>query len=260
MHFCRGLFRSPVHGTALLGTKRLARLRVFRVLTVVFLAGLMLNGAPARGDSITRSVTIGWDAPPGVGVVGYSLQYGTRSRVYSHLIDAGNRTSAELPNLVDGTTYFITVTAYTVDGKESGPSEEFVHTPNPAMFLNISARATVGKGDGAVIAGFIVGGSSRKTVVARALGPSLAQAGIDKALADPTLELHGPEGVLLDNDNWREGNPAAVEAIQLAPPDDREAAIVATLTPGTYTVVMRSKTARRGIGLIEVYDGGIPAP
>jgi len=42
-------------------------------------------------------------------------------------------------------------------------------------------------------------------VVVRALGPSLQQAGVTDALADPVLELHSGDGSLLaTNDNWKD--------------------------------------------------------
>jgi hypothetical protein len=123
-------------------------------------------------------------------------------------------------------------------------------------FLNISTRMQVGTGDNALIGGFIVTGTASKRVILRAIGPSLTQSGVPNALADPTLELRdNAGGLLLSNDNWMES--AQVQEIidsGIPPSDDHEAAIVATLAPGSYTAVMRGVNNSTGIGVVEVYD------
>jgi hypothetical protein len=47
-----------------------------------------------------------------------------------------------------------------------------------------------------------------------------------------------------------------IEATGLQPTNDAEAALIATLAAGTYTVIERGKQATTGIGLIEIYDLG----
>jgi hypothetical protein len=112
-------------------------------------------------------------------------------------------------------------------------------------------------GDNVMIGGFIVTGNAPKKLIVRAIGPSLEQAGISGSLSDPVLELRGQGGALLSsNDNWKENAPAADEIRQsgVAPQNDRESAIVATLSPGSYTAVLSGKDGAVGTGLIEVYD------
>jgi hypothetical protein len=108
-----------------------------------------------------------------------------------------------------------------------------------------------------MIGGFIITGNAPKKLVVRAIGPSLAQAGISDSLADPVLELRSQSGALLSsNDNWKENSPNA-EQIRLsgvAPQNDRESAILATLAPGSYTAVVSGKNGAVGTGLIEAYD------
>jgi hypothetical protein len=124
-------------------------------------------------------------------------------------------------------------------------------------FLNISTRVLVGSGDNVAIAGFIVTGSDPKRVIIRAMGPSLRGAGISNALQDPTLELHSSSGSLIaSNDNWKDTQQAEIQASGLAPADDRESAIVRTLSPGAYTAILRGKSGASGIALIEGYDLG----
>ena len=50
---------------------------------------------------------------------------------------------------------------------------------------NVSTRVSVYKDDNVMIGGFIVSGETDKTVVLRAIGPSLVKAGVKGALADP---------------------------------------------------------------------------
>ncbi len=122
--------------------------------------------------------------------------------------------------------------------------------------LNLSTRGLVGPNDDALIAGFIVTGTDPKTVVLRALGPSLSKAGLAGTLADPVLTLYDSAGaVIASNDNWETGvNVDLIRADGLAPSDPAEAALRATLQPGAYTAVVTGKDATPGIGLVETYD------
>jgi hypothetical protein len=61
---------------------------------------------------------------------------------------------------------------------------------------NIATRNRVETGDNALIAGFIVTGNQSKRVIICAIGPSLNAIGLQDVLANPTLELHGPDGSL----------------------------------------------------------------
>jgi hypothetical protein len=125
------------------------------------------------------------------------------------------------------------------------------------LLENISARTNVQTGDKVTIGGFIVSDalSTSKTFLIRGIGPSLSQYGVTGVLQDPTLDLHGGDGVTVaTNNNWTDSQEAQIQSTGLAPMDDREAAIYATLTPGSYTAVMRGINNTTGIGLLEVYD------
>ena len=131
-------------------------------------------------------------------------------------------------------------------------------TPSPTAttkLLNISTRLRVLTGDNALIGGFIVTGNAPKRVIVRAIGPSLTNFGIPGALADPTLELHGPGAfVTITNNNWRDTQETEIEATGLAPSNNLESAIVAMLPPGAYTAVVRGNNGGTGVGLVEAYD------
>jgi hypothetical protein len=111
-------------------------------------------------------------------------------------------------------------------------------------------------GDNVGIGGFIITGSTPKHVLLRAIGPSLAQF-VPNALADPVLELHGPDGfATVTNDNWRDDpvQEALILASGIQPADNLESAIDATLNPGNYTAVVSGKDNSSGVALVEVYD------
>ncbi len=119
---------------------------------------------------------------------------------------------------------------------------------------NISTRISVGTDDNVLIGGFIVTGEGDKNVIVRAIGPSLGEAGVAGALADPVLELHDGSGAIIaTNDNWKATQQSAIEATTVAPTNDKESAIVKRLTPGNYTAVVRGKNRGTGVGLVEAY-------
>jgi hypothetical protein len=110
-----------------------------------------------------------------------------------------------------------------------------------------------------LIAGFIITGNATKKVIVRGIGPSLT--GVGPLLADPVLELRGPNGsLIISNDNWKETQQAEIQNSTLAPANDLEAAIVATLPPANYTAVLRARNGATGIGLVEMYDLDAASP
>jgi Fibronectin type III domain len=207
------------------------------------------------GEPVMHTVTLSWDPSPTAGVA-YRLHYGQQSGNYNNVIDVGNQTRTDVANLIDGTTYYFTVTAYDASGEESLPSEEFHYTPNPAVLLNISTRAMVQTGDKVLIAGFTVGGTGAKKMVIRALGPTLTGSGVTGVLSDTVLSIYAGKQLIATNDSWRSGNASALQALKLAPAHDAESAVVLTLTPGIYSAVVQGKNNKTGVALVEVYDIG----
>jgi N-acetylneuraminic acid mutarotase len=132
-----------------------------------------------------------------------------------------------------------------------------------AQLGNISTRGLVQTGDNVMIGGFILKGDMSATVIVRAIGPELTQYGVPNALADPTLELHNGAGAkIASNDNWQttviggiitSNQVSAIQSSGKAPGDPRESAIIATLPPGNYTVIVRGKNNTTGIALVEGY-------
>lgn len=123
------------------------------------------------------------------------------------------------------------------------------------QLANISTRGNVGAGDQVLIGGFIVRGDAPERIVVRAIGPDLAAAGVAAPLADPVLELHNQNGDLIgSNDDWRSRQEQEIIATGLAPKDERDSAIAATVVPSAYTAIVRGKESATRVGLVEVYE------
>jgi arylsulfate sulfotransferase len=122
--------------------------------------------------------------------------------------------------------------------------------------LNLSTRGLVSVGDNVLIGGFIITGTNPKSVVLRALGPSLSGFEVSNVLADPVLSVYNSSHTLVaSNDNWQsDPNHFIVEANGLAPANLLESATVQTLAPGAYTVIVAGHDTTAGIGLVELYD------
>ena len=136
---------------------------------------------------------------------------------------------------------------------------QFLPGPPRAQPLNISTRLRVLTGDNVLIGGFIITGVEDKRVIIRAIGPSLAAAGVPGPFPDPELELHGPGGLIASNANWKDSQQAEIEGTTIPPSNDVESAIVRTLAPGSYTAIVRGMSAANGVGLVEVYDLALAA-
>ena len=126
----------------------------------------------------------------------------------------------------------------------------------PAQALNLSSRLNVGTDDNVLIDGLIVTGNGPKKVLVRGLGPSLTVDGMPLAntLANPRLELYQGNTLIQSNDDWKDTQQTAIEATGTAPTNDLESALIATLDPGEYTVILRGENGGTGIGLVEAYD------
>jgi hypothetical protein len=117
--------------------------------------------------------------------------------------------------------------------------------------LNLSTRGVVSIGDNVLIGGFVVTGTEPKTIVLRALGPSLSGFGLSH-----TLRVYNSSRTLIaTNDNWQsDPHNADIQKNGLAPPNLLESATLQTLAPGAYTVIVTGKDPTPGTGLVELYD------
>jgi Gluconolactonase len=127
----------------------------------------------------------------------------------------------------------------------------------PHALFNISTRGFVGTGDAVLIGGFIVTGNGmvNSKVLIRAAGPSLTSQGVAGALQDPVLRIFNSSGaVILSNDNWKETQQAAIQATGLAPTDDRESAILASLPSGAFTAIITGAGNSTGIARVDIFN------
>ena len=125
--------------------------------------------------------------------------------------------------------------------------------------INVSARAQVGTGSDILIAGFAIGGTTARTVLIRAIGPGLAPFSVGATLPDPRLQLFTGATIIRENDDWN-GDPQltnignAVGAFPIADPRGRDAMLLVTLAPGSYTAQVSGNNSGTGVALVELYE------
>ena len=133
------------------------------------------------------------------------------------------------------------------------------YTPTSPRLVNISTRVQVGSGSGILIAGFVIGGSSARTMLIRASGPALAAFGVPGTLPDPKLSLYSGTTLLDGNNGWGgsaeiSNTAAAVGAFGWSSATSNDSAILVTLPPGAYTAQIAGASGDTGVALIEVYE------
>lgn len=133
-------------------------------------------------------------------------------------------------------------------------------TASPQL-VNLSTLGYVGTGDNVLTAGFIINGNTSKRLLIRAVGPGLAPFGVGDLLADPQIGVvpPGSSEPIATNDDWPDNATlraafAAAGAFPL-PSGSRDSALIATLAPGAYTVIVSGVNATlTGQALVEIYD------
>ncbi len=224
----------------------------------------------------STEITLTWlRAAAGATATGYKVERATNSGFTAGLVAtplATLSTSYVDATAAANTTYFYRVSATNAGGASTPSGTVQVQTPaannaGAASFANISARAMCSTGNNVTIGGFVVGGSSPKRVLVRAVGPSLTGQGIavGEVLADPTIEVHDAihgNSIIGTNDNLSDNANAAeivttsstVGATALLGSDTKSSALLVNLDPGVYSFVVKGKNESSGIVLIEVYD------
>jgi hypothetical protein len=149
-----------------------------------------------------------------------------------------------------------------------------------AKLANVASRTQVGTGANRTIGGFVISGTSPKTVLIRGRGPSMSGAPFNLmgTLMNPALKLFSGAMAIAQNDDWQTtdalcvspasscGNAAQITATgkdpcipnpgqTMAPPNcSKESAILVTLPPGAYSAILSGVNSTTGIGLIEVFE------
>lgn len=142
---------------------------------------------------------------------------------------------------------------------ESAPRIE-VQLLRPRL-IGLATRAVVGKDDETFIAGFITSGSKPKPVIVRALGPILPEWNVSNPVPDLEMRIVPLGGVSLgSNYGWSSSPDAArirqtVTDLKLYPfPEGSLDSTMLVETSGAFTVPTNSRTGKRGVGMIEVYE------
>jgi probable HAF family extracellular repeat protein len=134
--------------------------------------------------------------------------------------------------------------------------------PQPGRIVNLSARANVGTGGNALIAGFVINGSGTKSVLLRGIGPTLGLAPFNVAgsLATPQLTLvnSATMATVATATAWGGGAAlstafAEVAAFPLAA-GSADSAMLQPLPVGSYTSTVSGVNSTTGIALAEIYD------
>ena len=131
-------------------------------------------------------------------------------------------------------------------------------TATTPRLINVSARTRVGTGGDILIAGFVITGETSKTVLIRAIGPTLGIFGVPGTLADPKLEVFQGATLVNTNDNWG-GDGTLVVAFNSVGAfpiggQSRDAALLVTLPPGNYSAQVSGAGGTTGVALVEVYE------
>lgn len=135
------------------------------------------------------------------------------------------------------------------------PGAASVTTPR---LVNVSARTRAGTEGDILIAGFVIGGSGPRTVIVRAIGPTLAAFGVAETLVDPQLQLFQGSTLIGANNDWGGSSAlsaafAQVGAFEL-PAVSKDAALLVTLQPGAYSAQVSGIGNTVGVALVEVYE------
>jgi hypothetical protein len=147
-----------------------------------------------------------------------------------------------------------------------------------SRLVNMSTRVRVGTQDDVMIGGFIIEGTESKTLLLRARGPSLADFGVSGVLPDPVLQLYSGQTVIARNDDWQAvdrlcstgGSPCGpisqIQSIGLDPCGayqsggaaptgcSHESAMLVTLNPGPYTMIVSGSGGSAGVALLELFE------
>lgn len=142
--------------------------------------------------------------------------------------------------------------------QQSLPAYLLVATPNSGRIVNESVNTTISPGTSLTV-GFAVEGGS-KTMLIRGMGPSLAQPPFNMPSVQNNLSMSlfqaGNATPLETNVAWGENAAilAAAESVgafEFKTPND--AAILRTMSVGSYTAVLSATGANSGVAIMEAY-------
>jgi sulfur relay (sulfurtransferase) complex TusBCD TusD component (DsrE family) len=229
------------------------------------LADPQLQVYNSAGAPITGAFNDNWNASDAASM----------ASVGAFALPVGSKDAALVTSLAPG-VYTTQVSG--VGGATGVALIEFYDLDNPSPFstqkvMNVSTRGQVGTGQSSLIAGFVINGAAPKKVLIRAVGgqtlATLANLPVGNVLADPFITLqrqvNGAAVFVRENDNWEMGNDASlvvqagsrVGAFPLVS-GSKDAVLLITLPPGTYTAQVTGVGSTTGVALVEVYEVPVP--
>jgi hypothetical protein len=133
-----------------------------------------------------------------------------------------------------------------------------------ARLIALSTRGFIGVGDAVMIPGLVISPGAPKTLLVRAVGPTLGlpPSNVPGVLADPKITIYSGGTAILQNDDWSaspDADTTALAATQTGasplPAGSKDAAFVVTLPAGNYTVqATAANGTSTGIALVEIYE------
>jgi hypothetical protein len=206
----------------------------------------------AAADGREIASNNGWEnGPDAVEIPQISLSMGLTP------FAAGARDSALIATLPAG-GYSIQVAS--ASGQTGVGLAEIYELDENGKTVALSTRGLIREGEGILIGGLVVRGSSSKRLLIRGVGPSLASLGVGGVLPDPVLTIYQGSTAIGSNDDWvNSSNAAQLPAAASAAgtfqfTSTKDSAFVITLDPGVYTVQLSGKAGTQGVGLLEIYE------
>jgi uncharacterized delta-60 repeat protein len=136
-------------------------------------------------------------------------------------------------------------------------------TGSGSRLTNVSTRGAAGTGSAALLSGFVIAGDTSERVLLRGVGPGLTAFGVTNAASDPAIALYDSTGRALGtNDNWVSMNGTLASAASRSgafplAASSNDAAVLATLPPGAYTVQVSNTSGdstSAPTALLEIYE------
>lgn len=193
------------------------------------------------------------------------------TQVGAFALQAGSRDAAVVALLAPG-PYTMQITAGTETGVVLAEVYDASSAPGSEIqrLVNISSRGNVDVGDGVLIGGFVISGVTPKRVLIRGIGPGLATFGVGGTLADPNLTVYSGTTMVARNNDW--SSPTTIDPLQPVATagevstaalsvgafalsgGSKDAAVLVTLAPGSYTAQVNGVGTASGVALVEIYE------
>jgi hypothetical protein len=120
------------------------------VLVLALLPTLFIPALARAAEVPAPPVSLSWSPNPESDVAGYKIYFGTVSGDYPTVQDVGDVTSAALPPMILGRTYYVALRAYDTGAREGPLSAELVVTASPPAPVASTGFAAGPSGQGAL--------------------------------------------------------------------------------------------------------------